>query len=125
VHLPLQGTRPVQGAGGADFGGGAQRVATACGRLLQIAAEEVGGGELCLDGAAAADLPGLDTVQGLADQLGRVAGVTYVAQAAPKVRGEPGFGVEAQPGRLVADAETFVVAFGRQHRSASRAEVAE
>ncbi|MGH3941094.1 MAG: hypothetical protein ACRDTG_21135 [Pseudonocardiaceae bacterium] len=41
AHLPLQDAQPVQGAGGADLGGGAHGVPAVSGGLFQVAAEEM------------------------------------------------------------------------------------
>jgi hypothetical protein len=78
----------------------------------------VGAGEIDLDGTTPADLPWLNGVQGLADQLGAFVDFAEIAQAASKVRGEPGLGIETQPRRLVARTRALIVAFGFRNGNA-------
>ena len=93
--------------------------------MLVVASDEVGGGEVGLHEASAANPPGFVGVHRLGDQPGGLLGLAHIAQTATEVGGEFGFGVEAQPRGLIVTSSAFVVPLGVAHRCAGGVAIAE
>lgn len=100
----MQRAQPVEDAGGADDGGGAQCITAPRGGLLQVVVEQVGAGEVGLRKAAGSDPPRLVVLQRCGAQLDGPLGLPEVTQALAEVRRERGFGIDALPRRLACPA---------------------